>query len=154
MASPISQDVKDKIRTKLQLVLAQLGNENNWKAGYGATAQQVADDTKNVINLGLDQAGALFQGGLAASPFVKLATAASASAEQAGRSVLEKYVGAMTGAGGGFQKALEGSGLSSAVAGPAIESIFDNIIGKTVTQGLPRWNAAIQQSEHREQQQE
>lgn len=51
--SPMSPSVKAGVVAQIQTLLDMYGNENNWKAGYGATADAVAANTQKVILAGI-----------------------------------------------------------------------------------------------------
>lgn len=60
--SNLAASVKGPIIKQINEILAMYGNENNWKAGYGATSDQVAANTRKVIALGIQKLTGLLHG--------------------------------------------------------------------------------------------
>jgi hypothetical protein len=54
-SSDLTAAAKEPIIAQLQKLIAMYGNDSNWKAGYGGTAEAVAANTRGIINAGLDK---------------------------------------------------------------------------------------------------
>lgn len=140
MDSPISQSVKDSIKSRATFLKTTLANDLNYKDdSFKATTQalqsQILGDMQN-----------LFTTGMGSSIFEKIATDGKVKADKSGREILNSFATAMTGGtAGGFQAALEKSGLSFKTLGPVISEAVDSVVN-TATTGLGKWDAVIQES--------
>ena len=76
LADPsIAASAKPGIQKQIEMIQLMLNNESNWKAGYGATADQVAANTEAAIQVALDKVGASVKSGRIKQGLTELATA-------------------------------------------------------------------------------